>query len=199
MQKKRKSDVRLITVTAMLVAISVIIGIFCKNFLNFGAGPFAGLFRVTFENLPIILAGILYGPVIGGAVGLATDLISYLLSNQTYPPNLIVTLGAISVGVIAGLVAKYLVKKRGSGQVIIAGALAHIVGSMIIKPIGLYQFYGALVLLRVPMYLLIAPLEIFILCMLLKRKAFCKAIGYTVEEKNKDKKIYVRKKKDELR
>ena len=106
MQKKRKSNIRLITVTAMLVAISVIIGIFCKNFLNFGAGPFAGLFRVTFENLPIILAGILYGPVIGGVVGLATDLISYLLSNQMYPPNLIVTLGAISVGVIAGLVAK---------------------------------------------------------------------------------------------
>lgn len=198
MQKKRKSDIRLITVTAMLVAISVIIGIFCKNFLNFGAGPFAGLFRVTFENLPIILAGILYGPVIGGVVGLATDLISYLLSNQMYPPNLIVTLGAISVGVIAGLVAKYLVKKKGSRQVIIAGALAHIVGSMIIKPIGLYQFYGVLVLLRIPMYLLIAPLEIFILCMLLKRKAFCNAIGYTLES-TEEKKIYKRKKKDELR
>lgn len=193
--QKNRSKTRIITVTAMLIAISVIIGIFCKNFLNFGAGPFAGLFRITFENLPIILAGILYGPIIGGVVGLASDMISYLLSNQVYPPNLIVTLGAIMVGVISGLVAKYLIKKKGSGQIIISGMLAHIVGSIIIKPIGLYQFYGMLVILRVPMYLLIAPLEIFLLCMLLKRKSFCRVIGYTREDKPKNEKIYIRKKK----
>ncbi len=193
--QKNKNKVRLITVTAMLVAISVIIGIFCKNFLNFGVGAFAGLFRITFENLPIILAGILYGPVIGGAVGLATDLISYFLSSQVYPPNLIVTFGAIMVGVIAGLVSKYLVRKKGNGQIIVAGMLSHIVGSIIIKPIGLYQFYGVLVILRVPMYLMIAPIEIFLLCMLLKRKSFCRVIGYVGEEKTKKVKIYVRKKK----
>ena len=49
-----------IAFAAMLVAMSVIIGIFCKNFMNFGLG----LFRITFENLPIILAGIYLGPIV---------------------------------------------------------------------------------------------------------------------------------------
>ena len=87
-------SLRVLTQAAMLTAMSVVIGIFCKSFLNFGNG----LFRITFENLPIILSGLLFGPVIGGIVGVATDLISYLLSPQLYPPNLIVTAGAFSVG-----------------------------------------------------------------------------------------------------
>ena len=89
------------TVAAMLTAISIVIGIFCKNFMNFGGG----LFRVTFENLPIIIAGIAYGPLVGGVVGVASDLVSYLLSSQTYPPNLIVTLGAFLIGASSGIVS----------------------------------------------------------------------------------------------
>ena len=38
MQKNK--SVLFITETAMMIALSVIIGIFCKNFLNFGAGLF---------------------------------------------------------------------------------------------------------------------------------------------------------------
>ena len=152
----------------MLTAMSVIIGIFCKNFLDFGGG----LFRITFENLPIILAGIILGPIVGGAVGAASDLVSYLLSAQIFAPNLIVTLGAASVGIVSGLVARYAVKKRGCAQIIFAGALAHIVGSMIIKPIGLFQYYEWLVIWRVPLYLMIAPVEIMILCLLYKNANF---------------------------
>lgn len=169
--QKRSSvfrSVQALTLSAMLAAISVLIGIFCKSLLNFGDG----LFRVTFENLPIIFSGILFGPVIGGMVGATSDLVSYLLSPQTYPPNLIVTLGAFAVGFLAGLVSRYLVKKHGTAQIIICGAVAHIVGSMIIKPLGLYQIYGVAVLFRIPLYLVIAPIEICILCWLLRRKFF---------------------------
>ena len=126
------------------------------------------------ENLPIILTGILYGPIVGGAVGAATDLISYFLSPQIYPPNLIVTLGATMVGVVSGVTSKYIVKKLGYAKIILSGALAHIVGSMIIKPIGLFQFYQWSVLFRIPLYLIIAPIEIIILCMLYKNSAFRK-------------------------
>jgi ECF transporter S component (folate family) len=165
----------------MLTAMSVIIGIFCKNFLDFGGG----LFRITFENLPIILAGIILGPVVGGAVGAASDLVSYLLSAQIFAPNLIVTLGAASVGVISGVVAKYIIKKRGYAQIIAAGAIAHIIGSMIIKPIGLFQYYQWLVLWRVPLYLIIAPLEIVLLCFLYKNANFRKLITLDNERKRK--------------
>ena len=177
--KKRKNSITRVTTAAMMTALSVVIGIFCKNYLNFGAG----LFRITFENLPIILCGIVSGPIIGGAVGLLSDMISYLLSAQAYPPNLIVTLGATMIGVISGVVPM-IVRKKGTPQIILSGALAHLVSSMIIKPIGLYQFYGILVLWRIPVYLVIAPLEIAAICLLLKRRSFARIIGYTGDDSN---------------
>ena len=165
-------SLKFLCLAAMLTAMSVVIGMFCKTALNFGDG----LFRVTFENLPIIFSGVFLGPIAGALTGIASDLISYLLSPQTYPPNLIVTAGAAFVGFVAGLVAKFAVRQRGCLQFIVAGGVAHIVGSMIIKPIGLYQFYGWLVLWRIPMYLVIAPVEIAVLCMLYKNKSFRRMI-----------------------
>ena len=155
------------TIAAMLTAMSVVIGIFCKSFLNFGVG----LFRVTFENLPILLAGIMFGPAVGGVVGAASDIVSYLMTPQAYPINLIVTVGATMMGVISGLLSHYVFKKRGRARIIVSAAIAHIICSMIIKPIGLYSYYGALVLWRIPLYLVIAPLEITLICMMYKNAA----------------------------
>ena len=172
MKKSQKNsifpNVKCLTTAAMLTAISVVIGVFCKNFLNLGNG----LYRITFENLPIILTGILFGPMVGGVVGISSDLVSYLLSSQVYPPNLIVTLGAFSIGFISGFVSHHVVKKPGTLQVVASAIPAHIVGSMIIKPIGLYQFYQWAVLWRIPLYFLIAPIEILILCLLFKNPSF---------------------------
>ena len=160
-------SINTLAISALLCAMSVVIGIFCKTYLNFGTG----LFRITFENLPILISGIFYGPIIGAILGAATDLISYLLSPQTYPPNLIVTAGAMAVGLVSGLVSRMLSKRSGYTRIIASGALAHVVGSMIIKPIGLYSYYGALVLWRVPLYLVIAPLEITLICLMYKNAA----------------------------
>ena len=163
-----KKRINTLTFAAMLTAMSVVIGIFCKNFLNFGGG----LFRVTFENLPIILSGILFGPVVGAVVGVASDLVSYLLSAQVYPPNLVVTFGAAVIGFVSGIVSRVIVKKRGYSQIIVAGISAHLLGSVIIKSVGLYQFYGFAVLWRVPLYFVIIFIEILLLCLLYKNATF---------------------------
>lgn len=157
-------SIKSLTLAAMLTAMSVVIGIFCKSFLNFGNG----LFRITFENLPIITSGILFGPFIGAAVGAATDLISYLLSPQVYPPNLIVTAGAACVGFVSGIVSRFIIKKHGSFQIIVSTVSAHIIGSMIIKSIGLYKFYGWAILWRIPIYVVIAAVESVLICLLCK-------------------------------
>ena len=179
MQKRTKNtrvaifgSIKIMTVSAMLTAMSVVIGIFCKNFLNFGGG----LFRVTFENMPILLAGIMFGPLVGGIVGAATDVVSYFFSNQIYPINLMVTIGAASVGVISGFFSKLVFRKKGVLRIIIPCLLAHIVGSMFIKSIGLYSYYGAAVLWRVPLYFVIAPLEITLICTMYKNSAVRKLI-----------------------
>ena len=172
-------SVRSLTLAAMLVAMSVVIGIFCKTLLNFGNG----LFRITFENLPIILSGILFGPLVGGAVGAASDLLSYLLSPQTYPPNLIVTLGAAVIGFLSGAASRLIIKKRGTWQIIVCTSLAHIIGSMLIKSIGLFQFYGWGVLFRIPTYIAISALEILVLCLLFKNSTFSSLIDSAVGDK----------------
>lgn len=159
--------VKRLALAAMMVAISVVIGTFCKNFLNFAGG----LFRITFENLPVILSGIFLGPIIGGMVGVAADLVSYFLSPQVYPPNFIVTFGAFAIGVLSGVIARYGVRRRGVKQIILSGAVAHLIGSVIIKSIGLYTFYGWLILWRLPLYLVIAAAEITLICLLWQRRS----------------------------
>ena len=174
----KRNPILALTLSAMLIAMSVVIGIFCKTFLNFGGG----LFRITFENLPIILSGIMFGPLVATAVGVATDLVSYLLSPQIYPPNLVVTLGAATVGFISGFISHFLVKKQGYAQIIISGIAAHAVGSMIIKSIGLFSFYGWAVIWRVPTYIVIAAVEITILCLLYKNATFRRLIDKFVKK-----------------
>ena len=174
----KRNPILALTLSAMLIAMSVVIGIFCKTFLNFGGG----LFRITFENLPIILSGIMFGPVVATVVGVATDLISYLLSPQIYPPNLVVTLGAAMIGFISGFISHFLVKKQGYAQIIISGIAAHAVGSMIIKSIGLFSFYGWAVIWRVPTYIVIATVEITILCLLYKNATFRRLIDKIVKK-----------------
>ena len=165
-------SLKVMTMAAMLTAMSVVIGIFCKSFLNFGEG----LYRITFENLPILLSGIMFGPLVGGVVGAATDIISYLLSPQTYPINVAVTVGAMAVGMVSGVMSRYVFRKKTSARIIFSCLAAHLVGAMIIKPIGLVAFYGWAVLWRVPMSLVIAPIEIILICAMRRNSAAKKLI-----------------------
>lgn len=174
--KKEKGlrNVRILTTAAMLGALSVVIGIFCKNFLNFGNG----LFRVTFENFPIILSGILFGPIVGASVGIISDMVSYFLSTQSFAISPIVTLGAALVGFVSGIVSKFIVKKRGTAQVIVTVIAAHSVGSLAVKTFGIYAYYnlsyGMMLLYRLPTYAVIAAFEASAICLILKHKAFSK-------------------------
>jgi ECF transporter S component (folate family) len=182
MQKQKGlRNVRVLATAAMLGALSVVIGIFCKNFLNFGAG----MFRVTFENFPIILSGILFGPAVGASVGIISDMVSYFLSTQSFAISPIVTLGAALVGAVSGIVSNYIIKKRGVAQVLISVIAAHAIGSLLVKTFGIYAYYnisyGLMLLYRLPTYTVIAALESSAICLILKHKAFRKYTRYQNE------------------
>lgn len=175
MQKEKKKglkNVYVLVYAAMLSAISVVIGIFCKNFLNFGNG----LFRITFENFPIILSGVAFGPVAGACVGAVSDIVSYMLSTQSFAISPIVTLGAVSVGAVSGIMSRYVIKREGKLRMILSVAAAHLIGSVIIKSIGLFVYYEWLVLWRIPTYVIIASLECWLLCHLHKSPVFTKIL-----------------------
>ena len=169
-KKQGLKNVCVLMYAAMLAAMCVVIGIFCKNFLNFGNG----LFRITLENFPIIIAGIAFGPTVGACVGAVADIISYMLSTQSFAISPIVTLGAAAVGAVSGLVSHYLIKREGNARIILSVIAAHLVGSIIIKSFGLYVYYGWMVLWRIPTYTVIAAMECGLLCYLFKRPAFAK-------------------------
>lgn len=173
-RQKGLRNVRVLATAAMLGALSVVIGIFCKNFLNFGNG----LFRVTLENFPIILSGILFGPAVGASVGIVSDMVSYFLSTQSFAISPIVTLGAALIGAVSGLISNYVFKKRSTLSIILSVVCAHLVGSLTVKTFGIFAYYnltyGMMLLYRLPTYTVIAAIESSAICLILKHKAFKK-------------------------
>ena len=127
---------RILTAAAMLTALSVVIGILCKNLFTFNV-----YYRITFENLPIILCGILFGPVVGAMSGACADIVSCLMSTNP-AVNPLITLGAICVGLISGLVPKLLVRKSCPTQYALSVALAHLIGQVGIKSIAKMIWFG---------------------------------------------------------
>ena len=136
MQKKNGlGATRVLTTAALLAALSAVIGILCKNLFTFNI-----YYRITFENAPVILAGLLYGPVVGAMVGICADAVSCLMSSNP-ALNPIISLGAASVGAISGLVPMML--RRGVRlQTAMAIFLAHLIGQVGIKSIGKMLYFG---------------------------------------------------------
>ena len=168
MKKRGVNPIVRICVAAMLIAMSVVIGIFCKSLLNF----FGGMMRITFENLPIIVTGLLFGPIVGAVAGAISDLLSYLLSPQIYMPNFVVTAGAALIGFIPGIISRFIIRKRSVMQITVSVVASHLIGSLIVKTAGLISIYGWGVLLRIPTYMIIIAAELTVLILLYKKTAF---------------------------
>ena len=138
MSKKKRTGERVRTLTslAMLAALSAVIGIICKNFLTFNV-----YYRITFENLPIICAGLIFGPFAGAACGVCADIVSCLCS--TNPAlNPLITVGAALVGLCAGAVPRFIIKKRCAAQYALAVAGAHLIGQVTVKSIAKIIWFG---------------------------------------------------------
>lgn len=88
--------------------------------------PLAGLpaLRIGFGSLPIIISGILFGPLVGGVVGTVADLIGFMLNPMggAYFPGF--TISAALNGVIPGLLYMWLGKIKGRWNFNIINGLA---------------------------------------------------------------------------
>ena len=178
--KKEKNPVlrqriKVLAAAAMLAAMSVVIGIICKRFLTFSGGTV----RITFENLPVIMSGLLFGPIIGAAVGLIADLLSCVFAGQA--PFWLISIGAVSVGAVSGFVSKYIIRKDGILRIIISEVSAQLVGSVLIKTYALSVLmskgFYVLLLSRLPVYALIVTIEAVLLAVLFKNRYFRKITG----------------------
>ena len=162
---------RTLALASLLAALSIVLG-------KYAAINVTDNFRLSFENLPVLLAGLFAGPVVGGAVGCVADLVGCVMVGYTINP--IITLGATLVGVAAGLMSRYVLPVVRNGiyspcRITVAVYTAHILGSMLVKSLGLWVYFGTpLVTLiwRVPIYLVIGAAESGLLVALSRSRVF---------------------------
>lgn len=165
---------------AVLVAISIVLG----KYLAIGIGE---VLRFSMENLPVLFAGIAFGPVAGALVGAVADLIGCLMVGFTINP--VVTVGAAVIGAVGGLVPLILSKRIKGERLIIAitVSLAHLIGSVLIKTFGLSAYYDMpfiiLMLWRLLNYTVVGGIEGVLLYTLFNSKGIRRQLSLITEDK----------------
>ena len=143
-EKTGRSKTKKLVIAALFAALSLVVKPFELYIL-----PVA---RFNFVGIPIIMAGVILGPVWGGAVGLVADLAGFLFLNKSgMAINPVVTFANVLLGIIPGLV--FLKGKRLEGKapkynvlnvliyfvlLVLVAALLIFTGSMTLKSGSLY-------------------------------------------------------------
>lgn len=172
MSKNKGMPLHRLVLCGFLVALSIV----CGKFLQIPVGE---AMRFSFENLPILFAGLVFGPVEGVLVGVCADLLGCFMVG--YAINPLVTLGAAAIGLLAGVGGVLLRRLPLGWRVTVSVAAAHLVGSVVIKTVGLSQFYAlpflALMGWRLLNYAIVGGAEAVLLCLLLRHKGIQRLTG----------------------
>ena len=168
--KSSRNSVRTLTVLALLIAMSIVF----SRVLSISTG----FVRFNLGSLPVLLAGIFFGPGAGFVVGALADMIGGILSG--YAINPLITLGAGAIGLVGGYAWKMLPEMRLGLRLQISVLLAHFVGSMVINSLALRIFYGyawSVLLARIPNALVLSVVNTVLIRILMENKAVRNAIG----------------------
>ena len=154
-------DVRVLSVSAMMLALSTILG-----FLKI---PVTDLIELRFAYLPIACAGMLFGPGVGGIVGAMSDILGFVVKpTGPYFPGFTVT--AAAAGAIYGF---FLHGKEITWQRTAAAHLVRtVVVSFVLNPLWLSLLYGyglwAVITARFVKTLVMFPIETALLYFVLR-------------------------------
>lgn len=168
--KNSKNSIRTLTLLALLIAMSIVF----SRVLSISTG----FVRFNLGSLPVLLAAIFFGPGAGFAVGALADMIGGVLSG--YAINPLITLGAGSIGLVAGYLWRKLPEMRLGLRLQISVVAAHVVGSIIINSLALRIFYGyawSILLTRIPNALILSAVNTVLIRILMENRAVRNAIG----------------------
>lgn len=91
----------------LLIAMSLVLKVMFEVYIPLGGIP---ALRINFTSVPIMISGIILGPVVGFLSGVASDLINFMVKpNGPYFPGF--TLVSALSGMIPGLIYKYMKKE----------------------------------------------------------------------------------------
>ncbi|MBQ7365276.1 MAG: folate family ECF transporter S component [Clostridia bacterium] len=162
-QKKSKIRLRVLIFSSILCALSVILG----QYLSIKIG---NSIRIGFGSLPVVLAGMLFGPWMGLLVGAISDIVGCAIYYGLGSMIPLVTLGMMAEGFLAGLIAR----KKTPIRIIVATASSRIVGTMLLRSLGLYLRYQTpitVLAMRIPCVAIEIVLMAILLTYLLCRNA----------------------------
>lgn len=160
--KKSMFSTRSLVKIALFVSMSIIL----KSFLSIETQ----MFRVSFFDIPLMILGIVAGPFAGFIGGFITDLIHVIISPFAFTFNFF-TVATIMWGLIPGL---FLFKRNFSLTTIIMVVSITSVAAFAFNTLGIYQYYGMAsviggLLIRVIVFLIKLPIQIFLVKELLNR------------------------------
>jgi len=124
---------------SFLIALSIILTRILS--LRIAIGGVEGI-RIGFGALPVIFAGIAFGPLAGGIVGAISDIVGYFINPMgAYMPHF--TFTVFLTGFIPGILMRIIGGNKGSyWQLLVAIAAGQIVSSVILVPIFLQMLFG---------------------------------------------------------
>ncbi|MCR4771321.1 MAG: folate family ECF transporter S component [Oscillospiraceae bacterium] len=123
-----------LAVCAMLAALSVILARFIIPMPN-------AFTRFSIEAVPIVIAGVLFGPLAGGIVGFIADLVGCLFSGYGYNPLFCVP--PILYGVLPGLLSFVMAKKTDILRVAVVFLPPVVIGSILYQSWSLATVYNS--------------------------------------------------------
>ena len=133
MKKQTNISTKSLAYCAMLTALSVV---FARLI---GLMPSESS-RFSIEAVPIFLAGLLFGPLLGGCVGFAADFVGCLFSPYGFNP--IFCIPPLLYGVFAGLMRPLLRKQVSIWRLTVAFLLPVVIGSILYQSAALaYMYY----------------------------------------------------------
>ena len=166
-QKKASQKVQVLAVAALFSALSIVFG----KVLTYS--PADTILRFSFENLPILLAGIAFGGFVGALTGVVADLAGCLLVG--YAINPLITLGAALIGFFGGGLFLLFQRLPLMWRLLFSVLLSHLLGSVLVKTFGLAVYYDmpfyVVLLWRLLNYTIVAVAEWLVLYVILKNTA----------------------------
>lgn len=128
----RRFNTRTLASMALLAALEVV-------FARLIPMPVATV-RFSIEAVPIVISGLLFGPIPGTLVGFVGDAVGTLFSGYGYNP--VFAVPPMLIGLCAGLLRPIVYKKQSYLRILASFAPAVVLGSILWQSYWLSFFYG---------------------------------------------------------
>lgn len=149
---------------------------------------FGGTIRLSFGNIPLVLSGMLLGPVAGAMVGFVSDMLGFMINSHgsAFHPGF--TLSSVLTGVIPGIIVMFSRKtKLSTLNILISNILVFLIVSLGLNTYWLTHLFGKSFFVLLPTRIIastiIAIINTIIILILVKNFKQTNVINFTTDDR----------------